>query len=382
MADKSTVSLLLGAGFSQGLLLPGVAALTDAVIARAEPRELSAATWETLRSFDPESNFETLFHALETLYSITTTRPTGTTRAMASAFATLNARWDGVTGENLVELYRSCLGVLHGTLTDSADAVECSPTSRYEGTAELLDRVRETFALRVFDLNYDDVAERMVHVVRDGFTTDATSRFNYSDLCCDDGRVEWCHVHGSIRFEMVPPGSGPKGAVDPHIVKHPSRHAAAPTFSQTVSIVGQDSEVAFMGPIISSLRKLGKGRFDPFGIYHHRFVSALLGCPRLIVIGYGGNDTHISDWLYEWRRVHRDQARLVWVTYRRDGREPRKDLNFPRYAAGNGEYRDLRRFSDGDFAEGEFRTPNAYVVFTGSPPKAGVIDRAIDFLVT
>jgi hypothetical protein len=342
---------------------------------------LSAAVWETLRGFDADSNFEVLFHALETMYSINTTGPQSTTRAIASAFASLNPRWNGLKSEKIVDLYESCLKAVHASLADAADEVERARTPQYELTAKLLARLKERFFLRVFDLNYDDVGERMAEPIRDGFDTHTESRFDYADLCIADERTEWCHLHGSIRYEMVCPGTHRRGG-DPHIVKHPSRGAAASTFWQNVRIVGQDNEVAFMGPIISSLRKSSKARFDPFAIYHHRFVSALLECPRLMVIGYGGSDTHISDWLYQWRRVHRDRARLVWVTWRRDGREPHKDLHFPRYAAGNGQYAGLPSFTDDDFSKGEFQTSNAYVLFTGSPPTPDVADRALAFLAS
>jgi hypothetical protein len=119
---------------------------------------------------------------------------------------------------------------------------------------------------------------------------------------------------------------------------------------------------------------------EPFPVYYHRFVSALLDCPRLLIVGYGGSDDHIGTWLWQWRRVHGDRARLVWVTRRRDMMDPRQDMVFPQYAAGNGEYADFRRFTAEDIARGEFRTANADVVFTGSPLCDDVVKRAIDFL--
>jgi hypothetical protein len=67
---KKSLSVLLGAGFSQGAGLPGTARLTDETIAHAEPRGVSSAMWEALREFEPESNFETTFHAIDTLYSM------------------------------------------------------------------------------------------------------------------------------------------------------------------------------------------------------------------------------------------------------------------------------------------------------------------------
>jgi hypothetical protein len=378
VTNKKTITLLLGAGFSQGAGLPGTAQLTNEIVAHAEPHDLCSAIWDVLRNFDPSSNFETMLHAIETLYSIKTTGPNTTTRATASAFTALLPRWDGIASDELLELYENCLRVLHSTLARSVQAVDRRPGSHYERSAEMLRRFIESFEMRVFDLNYDDVAERMAGDIRDGFTRDDMAcRFNYDDLCRDDERVEWCHVHGSVRYEMRQPLHS-----DPHIVKHPSFEAATPGFGNSFLAVGQDKEVAPQGPIISSLRKGGKGRFEPFAIYHHRFVTAMLDCPRLLVIGYGGSDQHISDWLYQWRRVHRDRAQLVWVTHRRDQREPRDDLNFPSYAAGNGEYPDFRRVTDDDLAAGESRTENAYLVFTGSPLAPEGTERAIDYFAS
>lgn len=108
-------------------------------------------------------------------------------------------------------------------------------------------------------------------------------------------------------------------------------------------------------------------------------MSALLDCPRLLIVGYGGADDHIGTWLWQWRRAHGDRARLVWVTQRRDMREPRQDLRFPQYAAGNGESTGIRYITADDVARGELRTVNAYVMFTGSPLGEEVTDCAIDF---
>jgi hypothetical protein len=365
---SESLSVLLGAGFSQGAGLPGTLRLTEEIVARAEPRDVSHAMWAALREFDPGSNFETMFHAIETLYSIKETRPESTTRAMAAAFADLRHRWDEITSDRLRKYYGGCLEVLHSTLSAAIEGL--APTDS-EGTARMLRRFIASFRVRVFDLNYDDLGERIAGDIRDGFpgSGDAVG-FDYEDLRVDDGRIEWCHLHGSLRYEMR----------ISEIVKHPSREAAAATFGNTLHIIAPDKEVAPQGGIISGFRKLGNTRLEPFPVYYHRFVSALLDCPRLLIVGYGGSDDHIGTWLWQWRRVHGDRARLVWVTRRCDMRDPHQDMVFPQYAAGNGEYADFRRFTADDVARGEFRTANAYVIFTGSPLCDDVLERTINFL--
>ncbi|MDP9104605.1 MAG: hypothetical protein M3N49_01605 [Candidatus Eremiobacteraeota bacterium] len=369
---SESLSVLLGAGFSQGAGLPGTVRLTEEIIARAEPSDVSLKMWETLREFDPESNFETMFHAIETLYSIKGTRAESTTRAMAAAFAQLRACWDGITGDQLREYYGSCLAVLHSTLSASIDGFAAGEP---EGTARMLRSFIASFRVRVFDLNYDDIGEHIAGNIRDGFPPGgAATPFDYDDLRAEDERVEWCHLHGSLRYEMrLPPPRAPE------ILKHPSREAAAATFANALLVMAQDGEVAAQAAIISGLRKLGNALFEPFPVYYHRFVSALLDCPRLLIVGYGGGDTHISQRLWQWRRVHGHRARLVWVTRRLDRREPCRDLFFPQYAAGTGGFADVS-FTVDDIVRGEYRTANAYVVFTGSPLCEDATDRAIDFL--
>ncbi len=247
---------------------------------------------------------------------------------MAAAFADVRPRWDGITSDQLRDYYGGCLAVLHSMLSAAIDGLAPEDCDR---TASMLRRFIASFRVRVFDLNYGDVGEQLAGDIRDGFPRSASAvQFHYEDLCAEDGRIEWCHLHGSLRWAMR----------TSEIVKHPSREAAAATFPRTLHIIAPDKEVAPQGAIISGFRKLGNSRLEPFPVYYHRFASALLDCPRLLIVGYGGRDDHIGTWLWRWRRVHGDRARLVWVTHRCDMSEPCQDLAFPQYAAGNGEYAD------------------------------------------
>jgi len=71
-----------------------------------------------------------------------------------------------------------------------------------------------------------------------------------------------------------------------------------------------------LAPIISGLDKITKLAHEPepFGHYYQAFVDSLLACNRLLVIGYGGRDPHVNAWIEQWKRMHGDDRRAVWIT--------------------------------------------------------------------
>jgi hypothetical protein len=177
------------------------------------------------------------------------------------------------------------------------------------------------FRIAVFTLNYDDVVDRTFPSWFDGFSGErqesAGGHFWEArgfDAKAFDGWRDatepvLVHLHGSVRFGYL---SAPPW----RLARFSDAAEAGKTIHRGIRPDDYSSgQIVSTAPIISGLNKLGKliNNPVPFGYYYRAFVDAVLGCERLLVIGYGGRDDHLNTWLEQFAHKHGDAAKAVWI---------------------------------------------------------------------
>jgi len=159
-------------------------------------------------------------------------------------------------------------------------------------------------------LNYDDVIERVSDGFYDGFAPmgDDPYVFVASEFLNSFREREiLCHLHGSIHFGYDPE------ILKYEIVKWDDLSKAAESHNVLRPPTYASGEIADVGPILSGLRKADKLNSVPYAYYHYALNDTLASCPRLVVIGYGGNDTHINFWIRQQKGHWGPQSRIAVV---------------------------------------------------------------------
>jgi hypothetical protein len=97
----------------------------------------------------------------------------------------------------------------------------------------------------------------------------------------------------------------------------------APTQSAVESLeVGvsdkySSGQIVSAAPIISGLSKIAKLSYnpEPFGYYYRAFIDSMIENERLLVIGYGARDQHLNTWIDQFRKIHDDKRKIVWICW-------------------------------------------------------------------
>jgi hypothetical protein len=317
---------IVGAGFSQSLGISGTQALTDLVrkitipttalkgpIASEVP--LAPILWSALSSYYANANFETIAHALEFLASVRDS-PIGATipdayKVIAPAFMDVTPRWNILAESRHLDALASQMFVAIGQRL-SKDVSEVTG-GRMATARSLVHAIRQSFQTTFVDLNYDHCLDLILETFEDGFSDDsgskAESEFDYHRIRKESVEPSLFHVHGSLLFGLRRGGSR-----YPEIVKHRTPNAASVTRGEYVDMVAFSGDRMFIGPMISGRSKADKLFFPPYSFYWQEFVARLLETPRLLMLGYGGGDAHMNQWLLQWYRLHGSRGRCAVVT--------------------------------------------------------------------
>lgn len=320
------LNVLLGAGFAEGLHLPGTREITQHVsnlrgnyvhFEDARPVELGAALWKIANSYYDAPNFETLLHLVESMMSARASRlgfnVSDSQKVAFNAFMDTTPRLALVVDQmqSLAEFGERMMTAIADLLDER---IKVSKIEKQD-TIEALFRPFLESDLRISTLNYDDSLERgsgRFASLWDGFTDENPGTIDYGGFQ-QPHHTELLHLHGSIRF--APVANAPP-MMPPSLVRFKSNTEAKPhrPVPQSFNAPTQAGELIFTGPMLSGLRKAEKLRVEPYGLYHQRFSMGLLESPRFLCIGYGGNDAYVNSAIVRANAVHGDRLRAAYVT--------------------------------------------------------------------
>jgi len=331
---------LLGAGFAQGLGLPGTLQITEHIRSLerhwvrgegATEAPVANVLWKIASAYYDTPTFETLLHLVESMISAHQSRfgfglPDNQKIAF-NAFMDVSPKLVDILRETALESFGHEMMAQVADFLD--DAIRKSSIEKQDTIRDFLSPfLDENSRVKVATLNYDDAIERSISNFWDGFTASDPGVVDF-DGFQNDHKLEILHLHGSIRFAPTPLAGAPRPT--PELIRYGSNVSAKPFRSApltTVNAFTQAGERIFTGPMISGLRKTEKLVIQPLGLYHHRFVDGLLRTPRLLCIGYGGWDTYINSAIFQARRIHGDAFRAVYIL-KTDASEPSQALVLP-----------------------------------------------------
>lgn len=319
----------VGSGISQALLtLP---------YGRIAPRPLFAALRDIaarpLKNPD-QLNFEQLIHVCE---SLATVFPLPQGDQIADRFRSLVAPFltvaTGLEHFNIPHLgfaaQKACNALLNH-ISEVCDRVSTSAHPQAAGLRELAAQAQ----LRVFSLNYDDIAWQSGVPFYDGFVD---GRFQ-SVYPWPLDRHGICQLHGSVLWGPIPLSERPPSPAVPRKFKNRRNATDARVGMISSNLNYQDGHEGSNVGMITGLRKADRILHRPYGTYFHVMREALLRASRWLIIGYGFGDPHINELLAQarenWLNVGHKQKILivdyydfpfVWDGY--ESAEPGKQAN-------------------------------------------------------
>lgn len=175
------------------------------------------------------------------------------------------------------------------------------------------------------------------------------------------GKTRLLHLHGSIYFGYPRFCDPNRFMFEDHfedLYRYDDPAAARKTWFGRSTHDAQSHDVAIAGPIITGLRKSDKTLCYPYDQYQAAFRHATITSPRLLVAGYSFCDQHINHVIHRMTRLHKQDRRIVLVTFFSD---PNKWWRDPR-AMGWPDNHEMfqfiaRSFSEQDPFPSDFRNP-------------------------
>jgi len=321
------LTILFGAGSTIGSGMPSTPIITDRLLQLGQPNTPTAGQ---IRPFFSELsnilithggfssvNFEHLLHAMEMLEPLLgnydnhpfqindyfrpvlkpLVEPTESTQQLLCNGCSISY-WRGTAFRQIAQLF-------------SESVSNSQPKETH--LADFLSQLTPHFTLRLFTLNYDDLVDRVQLPWNDGFVSNNSDYYQPFDpkqfLSQNEAPAPLLvHLHGSTRF-----GYAQDGIFDIHKYKSPEvalNHAQDKGFSQNVN-----GKMIFSGPMISGLSKIEQLLYRPcpYGYYLKSFIDNVLETPRLLVLGYGGLDRHINEWILQFAQLHGRSSKLAYV---------------------------------------------------------------------
>ncbi len=338
--DADSAVVLLGAGSSAALGIPGVTDLSAVVNGLEEPRAAISGQsyWHggalvavppvlvpamelisaALRAEFPDATFELALHAVEALQSYAAAQSfdirLAAVRPILSAFTEPSQKWAALINFPMLRALRVALiTTIARTIASATASAKTDPSHMpaWNTYQAFFKSLRSRYVLNCFTLNYDTAIESTglwhegYKPTKGGESSDfSRARFDQS---LRTRMHTLAHLHGSVLF-----GYRRKS---PSLVKFSTSEEAVESYALRDSIKPDVSgELYETGPIISGLRKFDKLNATPYGFYYNAFINAILSCPRLIILGYGFNDPHINYWIAQHRIVHAEKRRVAIVT--------------------------------------------------------------------
>lgn len=259
---------------------------------------------------------------------------------------------------------------------------------------EFFDDLKQSFLLKTFTLNYDDLVDESLPEGFDGFddlepeyASNLNSSLSYLKfnpkefmLALKSNVPLLIHLHGSVRF-------GDSRHCD-RVVKYKTSNEALESIKNIIrSTDSKHGEYLGSDPIISGLNKVAKLIHNPtpFGYYYQAFMDAIMNSNRLLVIGYGARDEHLNTWIREFVKFYGEERRVVWISKICENRIGANDheINFLNFLAGGKpdfkEWMACEELEEPDHFQDH--GPCLRLIPSGFPFKNGeIIMKAIDYL--
>jgi hypothetical protein len=376
---RSSLLVLLGAGFSQAFGIPGTEELTRIVESHYAQRgrqngdDTAAKVFEHLAAglkaeFGESYNFEVLLDALEASLqfgepdAIYHTRPRSTLRPIVELQKWLPT--DGLAVlrgimETAYLLIRKALIEAQTALSDVDRGIIRS----------LFDHLAAAHRLACVNLNYDEAVDSSVPYLDTGFNlhvADVDGKELDPELLLAARGNQMAHLHGSVYYRF--PELAPGRLV--HVADDDNRYAG-----WALTTTG-----GIYPSMISGLAKSEKLLRPPFNIFYHWATDAIVDIPRVLICGYGVGDLHINAWLAQAAIAHGPNYKLVFIT-RSNNLDSENDrlrglLSIAagyRNVAGSPALEEILRFDDEGFATHR----GLAVIRTGVPKEAVSLKRAL-----
>lgn len=319
--NKPRLTVLLGAGFSQSLKVPGTKevgkAIDDALSTKFGSGYVDLRQRLKAR-FGKAYNFEIVAAALEACepYGGPGYIPGSTYLAVQPDIAELRAGLDLKFARDMYELLMFVL-----VQQISIDWELLAPAQDVARVSDLFRTLGDDHRLDIATLNYDDIVETLVPDLNDGFegTSDKQS-FSSAKFLADDQFPKIAHLHGSLRYGVSKAGRFEKNTGDLSPRRTPLWHPRADGSFYVGMVTGTDKPQKMILP--------------PYSVYFMWLGQRLLTSPRMIVCGYGVGDVHVNVWLANAARHHGGDYRMVIVDFFKEDKVPEKIRGLFAYAAG------------------------------------------------
>ncbi len=310
---RKNMTILTGAGASLYAGAPSTSDLTDFIAKNESAASILRALRAQKASSVNEINFEDVLHVLEELEVFTTENPQS--REVRALKPFLNA--PSAIGNFRIssfELRRLRFALIEAIGEQLHDV-------RYTQWRQLYSWIQPFFLdydLHWYTLNYDLLSDLVVWALAqthnakyfNGFAgtlgTFRPDEFAHCAQLFGKPELTISHLHGSIGFNYR--------YTDPRLAHGQRLHIASPNLSLKevlenwrtfhAAILAKQYDIGPIAPIISGLRKSEKLHIPPYGNYLHAFAQSLSSNPFLLMIGYGGGDSHINFWLRQYFEIH------------------------------------------------------------------------------
>ena len=319
-SSRPELMILLGSGFSQGLGLPGTNDITkllrdEQMLFRVQVNNIDHAfprlLWKMIAGYYDRPNFETMLHAAKGLNATYNAQggfiENDFSKPVYGAFMDVSTRWRSLASNAPFDRFAvEAPGIIGNYLAGHSALIQAADIAKARAfLSALLDR----FDLWIVTLNYDDIVERALDHVVDGFDDDELASFSPKLLMGKSEAPKLLHLHGSLRFVSATVGMTARICRAANIEE--ARNAGG--WKAASYRLTQGGDQIFVGPIISGLRKPDKAVVPPFGYYQARFIDLASICSRFLLIGFGGNDLYVNQWITEALRLDAT-SRLAMIT--------------------------------------------------------------------
>jgi hypothetical protein len=282
--------------------------------------------YNKLKETYPEvPNFEHIFHILEMLYSYNFVwKGNCKNPSMFPLFAPFVKLQTEIINNNELEwlfsLISQCQLDIMKMVNTYDDKYKNKKSKEYSWYNNFW---RKFNGFNLFNLNYDTTIENSIDNYIDGFVDSGDKRFqkfNPKKLYEDKVPYKICHLHGCIQYYYHNHTNINKDVYeyghsdlykwtsfqDVEKMMSGSTRSNAPT---------QSGESIYIGPIITGLRKTDKLIATPYNYYHHFLSDSILKNKSLLIVGYSFGDLYINDLIERMNLLHRQEKRIVVITY-------------------------------------------------------------------
>ncbi len=275
-------------------------------------------------SNDSKTNFEEIFHTLETLSSYASGLNIGTVRKfrppIVSFTTPINKKW--FYDVLLLTAKDDLLSVVGDRIYNYCKKFD--PVNKHKWYADFWDKALSTNKFDIATLNYDYCFDSLINRSNadDGFysLSNGLNRFDLTKFFTNDSN-KILNLHGNIKYGYNHIDDPNKYILDEgydDLYKYNEYLPAKQTWRVRSSSRTQSQDSTVIGPIITGLRKTDKLLPLPYSAYYNYFYKSIIDNPSLLIIGYSFSDLHFNNILERFVSIHGDKSKIVLIVYMSD----------------------------------------------------------------